>query len=117
MKKEETELAEVQNRRSELPTPEIFEAMKSNFSAYENAIKKVKDLEEDVRKAEHIFVQDSKYADEKTETYEKVRQENAAYQVAEGLKVGDLCPVCGEVLTKIPEHMISVDLEKAKQED
>ena len=117
LKKEETELAEVQNRRSELPTPEIFEAMKSNFSAYENAIKKVKDLEEDVRKAEHIFVQDSKYADEKTETYEKVRQENAAYQVAEGLKVGDLCPVCGEVLTKIPEHMISVDLEKAKQED
>ena len=116
LKKEEKELTEVQNRRSELPIPEIFEAMKSNFSAYENAIKKVKDLEEDVRKAEHIFVQDSKYADEKTETHEKVRQENAAYQVAEGLKVGDLCPVCGEVLTKIPEHMISVDFEKAKQE-
>tara|TARA_B100000029_G_scaffold488677_1_gene545508 strand:+ start:7233 stop:10100 length:2868 start_codon:yes stop_codon:yes gene_type:complete len=117
LRKTEEELADVQNLRNELPIPEIFEAMKSDFSAYEDAIKKVKDLEEDVRKAEHIFVQDSKYADEKTKTYEKVRQENAAYQVAEGLKVGDLCPVCGEVLTKIPEHMISVDLEKAKQED
>jgi|GEM_PF-3480922 len=117
LKKAEEKLADVQNLQSELPIAEIFETMKSNFSAYEDAMKNVKDLEEAVSKAEHKFIRDSEYADEKTKTYEEFRQKNAAYQVAEGLKAGDLCPVCGEVLTKIPEHLISVDLEKAKQED
>ena len=117
LKKEEEKLADLQNSRSELPTAEIFATMKNSFFAYEVAMKKVKELEEDVSEAQNIFVKDSKYADEKTKTYEKVRQEDAVYQVVEGLKAGDLCPVCGEVLTKIPEHTISADLEIAKQDD
>ena len=47
--------------------------------------------------------------------YDGLRHADAAYFASEGLKVGDICPICGETLNEAPRAVAPKGLERAKR--
>ncbi len=51
---------------------------------------------------------------EAEERFERARAENAALVVQQSLKPGDVCPVCGQIITALTEHREHKDFEQLR---
>jgi DNA repair protein SbcC/Rad50 len=77
------------------------------------ALKVAEKSEEDAAKALEAA---RKTATSTGKALEEVRQVHAAHDLAEGLKKGDVCPVCLRKVTSLPDHRKPRDLSKAKKQ-
>ena len=112
---------EAERARSTLPEQAHVEALVRGYQQQRTLTTRLQAQQDDLtakRDAHHALVLDLEAADQEAgqarATREAAHQAHAAYALAEGLRTGEPCPVCRQLVTTLPGHATPPGLDQVR---